>query len=134
MVTSVVILLIAASLGIGGGIGWSYVSKEHDEARNVQITVVDFSKLRSGTYMGAYEGGMYKWRANKVQVVVDSGKVKNISLVSSSDPGKKNTDHFLLFDRVIQAQSLQVDVISGATLTSKACLKAVENALVNAQK
>jgi major membrane immunogen (membrane-anchored lipoprotein) len=31
--------------------------------------------------------------------------------------------------RVIREQSLQVDTISGATLTSKAFLKAIENAL-----
>ncbi|HHV58206.1 MAG TPA: FMN-binding protein, partial [Firmicutes bacterium] len=34
---------------------------------------------------------------------------------------------------VIKSQSLQVDVISGATLTSKAHLKAVENALEQAE-
>jgi uncharacterized protein with FMN-binding domain len=49
------------------------------------------------------------------------------------DPAAKNTDHETLYDRVIQAQSLQVDTISGATLTSKAYLQAVENALIQAQ-
>ncbi|WP_368487958.1 FMN-binding protein [Clostridium sp. BJN0013] len=34
-----------------------------------------------------------------------------------------------LFQKVIELQSLQVDIISGATLTSKAHLKALENAL-----
>jgi uncharacterized protein with FMN-binding domain len=33
---------------------------------------------------------------------------------------------------VLDAQSLQVDAVSGATATSKAFIKAVENALVNA--
>lgn len=32
----------------------------------------------------------------------------------------------------IEAQSLQVDTVSGATLTSKAYLKSVENALMQA--
>ena len=77
---------------------------------------------------------MYKWRTNKVQVTVSSGKVNDIKLLNSSDPGAKNTNQALLFDRVIKAQSLQVDAISGATLTSKVYLKSVENALVNAQK
>jgi uncharacterized protein with FMN-binding domain len=130
----IVALVIAVSLGVGGGMGWSRVSKEHAEAGNVQIADVNFATLRSGTYEGTYEGGMYKWRAATVQVFVDSGKVKNITLLRSSDPGKKNTNQALLFDRVVQSQSLQVDVISGATLTSKAYLKSVENALVKAQK
>lgn len=39
-----------------------------------------------------------------------------------------------LFRHVIESQSLQVDVISGATLTSKAHLKALENALEQAKR
>lgn len=38
-----------------------------------------------------------------------------------------------LFDEIIENQSLQVDVVSGATLTSKAHLNAVENALKQAE-
>ncbi len=34
-----------------------------------------------------------------------------------------------LFSRVIEAQSLQVDTVSHATITSKAFLKSIENAL-----
>jgi uncharacterized protein with FMN-binding domain len=76
---------------------------------------------------------MNKWRANECQVSVSSGRVTGIQLMASKDPGGKNTQTQALYDRVIQAQSLQVDTISGATLTSKAYLQAVENALVLAQ-
>jgi uncharacterized protein with FMN-binding domain len=126
--------IVIGVLGVGGAIGWSRLSKEHNEAKNLPLNVVDFSKLNDGTYIGEYEGGMYKWRANKVQVIVTSGKVKDVKLLSSSDPGAKNTDQASLYDKVIEAQSLQVDTISGATLTSKAYLKSVEDALVKAQK
>jgi uncharacterized protein with FMN-binding domain len=34
-----------------------------------------------------------------------------------------------LFDKVIEKQNTDVDVISGATITSKAYLKSIENAL-----
>ena len=64
---------------------------------------------------------------------MSSGRVTDIQLVDSQDPGGENTQHEELFDRVIQAQSLQVDTISGATLTSKAYLQCVENALIQAQ-
>jgi uncharacterized protein with FMN-binding domain len=129
----VIALVVVAALGIAGGIGWSKLSKEHREAKSLSLNAVDFGKLNDGTYHGAYEGGMYKWRANECQVTVSSGKVTDIQLVGSSDPGGKNTQHEGLFDRVIQAQSLQVDTISGATLTSKAYLQCVENALIQAQ-
>jgi uncharacterized protein with FMN-binding domain len=39
-----------------------------------------------------------------------------------------------LFGNAIKAQTLDVDVISGATLTCKAHIKALENALEQAQK
>jgi uncharacterized protein with FMN-binding domain len=126
-------LIVVVVLGIAGGIGWSRLSKEHREARSLPLNAVDFGKLSDGTYHGAYAGGMYKWRANECQVTVSSGQVTDIQLVGSSDPGDKNTQHQALYDRVIEAQSLQVDTISGATLTSKAYLQAVENALVQAQ-
>jgi uncharacterized protein with FMN-binding domain len=129
----VIVLFVVAVLGVAGGIGWSRLSKEHREARSLPLNALDFSKLNDGTYHGAYEGGMYKWRANECQVTVSSGKVTAIQLVQSKDPGGKNMQHKALYDRVIQAQSLQVDTISGATLTSKAYLQAVENALVQAQ-
>jgi len=130
----IITFIIVAVVGAGGTAGWSRLAREHDEARNLPINDVDFSTLNNGSFIGEYEGGMYKWRANKVQVVVASGRVEEIKLISSSDPGAKNTNQALLFDRVMKAQSLQVDAISGATLTSKAYLKAVENALVNTQK
>jgi uncharacterized protein with FMN-binding domain len=127
-------LTVVAVLGIAGGIGWSNLSKEHREARSLPLNAVDFGKLNDGTYHGTYAGGMYKWRPNECQVTVASGKVSDIQLLVSQDPGGKNTQHKALYDRVIQAQSLQVDTISGATLTSKAYLQAVENALVGAQR
>jgi len=133
MIGWAIALSVVALLGIAGGIGWSRLSREHKEARSLPLDAVDFDRLADGTYHGAYAGGMYKWRANECQVTVSSGRVTGIQLVDSSDPGSKNTGHEALYDRVIEAQSLQVDTISGATLTSKAYLQAVENALIQAQ-
>jgi uncharacterized protein with FMN-binding domain len=133
MIGWIITFTVVAVLATAGGVGWSRLSKEHKEARSLPLNAVDFSKLSDGTYHGVYEGGMYKWRANECEVNVSSGKVTDIQLVGSGDPGSKNTQHEALYDRVIQAQSLQVDTISGATLTSKAYLQAVENALIPAQ-
>lgn len=130
----VITLIVVVGLGIGGKIGWSKLSKEHLEAKSLPLNAVDFSRLNDGTYHGTYGGGMYKWRANECQVSVSAGKVTNIQLVNTKDPGARNTQHKELFERVIKAQSLQVDTISMATLTSKAYLQAVENALVPAQR
>jgi uncharacterized protein with FMN-binding domain len=133
MIGWIVALVVVAGLATAGGIGWSRLMKEHQEARSLPLNAVDFGKLNDGTYHGAYEGGMYKWRANECDVKVTDGRVAGIQLVGSKDPGSKNTQQEVLYDRVIEAQSLQVDTISGATLTSKAWLQAVENALLKAQ-
>jgi len=129
----VVVGVLVAAGAAAGGIGWSRLMKEHQEARSLPLNAVDFGKLKDGTYHGAYEGGMYKWRANECDVTVTDGQVTDIQLVGSQDPGSKNTQHKELYDRVIKAQSLQVDTITSATLTSKAWLQAVENALIPAQ-
>jgi uncharacterized protein with FMN-binding domain len=119
--------------GAAGAFGWSKLMKEHKEARSVPLKAMDFSKLKDGTYRGGYEGGMYKWRANECDVTVANGKVTGIKLAGSKDPSGERAQHQVLYDRVIQAQSLQVDTISGSTLTSKAYLKAVEDALCKAE-
>jgi uncharacterized protein with FMN-binding domain len=133
MIGWVILLIVVAGLGIAGGIGWPKLAKEHREARSLPLNAVDFSRLNDGTYHGSYAGGMYKWRANECQVTVSSGKVSGIQLINNKDPKLEKLYTNPLYDRVMQAQSLQVDIISGATLTSKAYLQAVENALVQAQ-
>ena len=129
----IIALVIIVALGIGGAIGWSYLSKEHNEAKNLPLNKVDFGKLEDGTYIGEYEGGMYKWRENEIRVTVSSGKVSKVEVLKHKE---NQTLEFTneLFSRVIEAQSLQVDVISGSTLTSKAYLQGAENALLEAQK
>jgi uncharacterized protein with FMN-binding domain len=77
---------------------------------------------------------MYKWRANEVKVTVSSGKVTDIQQINTKDPAAAKFDNELLYKRVIESQSLQVDTISSATLTSKAYLKAIEDALIKAGK
>jgi uncharacterized protein with FMN-binding domain len=74
---------------------------------------------------------MYKWRVNETEVTITGGKVTGIKLISGVE--KRDGDSMeMLYDRVIKDQTLKVDTISGATLTSKAFLQGVENALIQA--
>ena len=114
---------------IGGvAVLWSLLSKEHSEGINLPIGIVNFNKFHDGTFDGKYEGGQFKWRANKVQVTVSSGKVSDIKLLEDTEERPTEFTN-ALFNRVIKSQTLQVDTISGATISSKAYLKAVEDAL-----
>lgn len=131
LITGVIALVVLVA---AGGIGWTLLSREHEEAANVPLDLADFSHLQDGTFTGEYEGGMYKWRASTCRLTVKDGKVVSIELLESDDPGQENTDVKILYDRVVSAQSLQVDTISGASLTSKAYLAAVQDALLDAQQ
>ena len=128
------VLVVVVVLGVSFGIGWSYIMKEHREARNLPLNKVNFSILEDGSYHGYYDGGMYRWRINDCDVTVTNGKVSQILLSNSNDPAEANVEAAMLYDRVIESQSLQVDTLSGATLTSKAYLQCVENALIPAQR
>ena len=134
MVGWIIALAVVAVLGTGGGIGYSYIAKEHKEARSVPLDRVDFSRLQDGVYTGEYSGGMYKWRANSAQVTVTGGKVRDIKQLSENFEYKEKDKLQALYDRVIGAQSLQVDTISGATLTANGYLMAVQDALLKAER
>jgi uncharacterized protein with FMN-binding domain len=102
---------------------------------------IDFGALRDGTYIGEYAGTKGSARNAAVEVTVSGGKITEITLLEGALDQDGNlaelTDGMTigdLFKRVTDAESLQVDVISGATLTSKAHLKALENALKQALK
>jgi len=96
-----------------------------EETLNLTITDIDLSKVTDGSYTGSYSKGRFSY---KVEVTVKNNKIENITIVnkpyiSLEDVPKK------IISRVLEKQSLNVDVVTGATVTSKAILKAIENAL-----
>jgi uncharacterized protein with FMN-binding domain len=119
---------------IGGLVVFSTLSRTLgsiglSEGQALPIGRVDFAKLKDGTYIGTHEGG--RW-TNKVQVKVASGKVTDIAVLKNvwfPIPGVAKG----MAASVIRSQSLQVDTVSGATVTTKAYLKAVENAVTAAR-
>ena len=70
---------------------------------------------------------MTRW-SNEIKVTVKDHKIIALEVV---DDVMFKIDEVTktLFDRVIQNQSLDVDIETGATVTSHAYLKAVENAV-----
>ncbi|CQR54786.1 FMN-binding protein [Paenibacillus riograndensis] len=132
------IILGVIALLIGGGILFSAPGRR--EVGRLTFGDVDFKKLRNGIYVGQFTGTKDHFRDTKVQVTIRGGQISDIQILKGAldKQGKplelkKGQSIADLFDHVIQSQSLQVDVISGATLTSKAHLKALENALKQAQ-
>jgi uncharacterized protein with FMN-binding domain len=118
-------------LGIVGGLvvlvvaGLLYLSRGLNQGASITIDEIDISSLPDGTYEGTYRAG--RW-TNTVEVDVADGRMTAIRVVKDVQFAlaevRKQT-----IDRVLEKQSPAVDAVSGATVTSKAYLKAVEKAL-----
>lgn len=120
----VVLLVIVVALGVMVLV----TEGQRREDRNLEIADVDFSQVPDGDYRGSYQG----WNQFEVNVTVSGGKVTGIEVADGSrDPSTAVTDEVL--ERVIGEQSLQLDAVSGATITTNALLKAVEQALEGQQ-
>lgn len=124
------IIIVVIALLLGGAL--AFTSGERKEGMNLPIAVIDFNNLKDGTFIGEYEGGKYHWRENRVQVTISSGKVTDIKILEDAVKNSQYPEG--LYDKIINSQTLQIDTVSGATITCKAYLKAVENALLKAQK
>ena len=136
-------LIAFAVLLVIGGVGMMVVLADapaRNEIQALEIGQVDFNNLKDGVYTGSFEGTRSSSRNATVAVTIQDGKVSNIRIVQGAVNGKGapvelNGDVTIddLFQRVLDSQSMQVDGISGATLTSKTHLKALESALLQAQ-
>lgn len=90
------------------------------------IDTVDLSRLADGLYRGSFKRGRWAFR---VEVTVKDHRIEKVDLVGDPEWQIKEEMASELIGRIIRNQSPKVDAISGATVTCKAFLKAVENAL-----
>ncbi len=102
-----------------------YLTMGLDEGKNVVINGIDLTNVEDGTYTGSYEGG--RW-TNTLQVTVKNHRITGIKVVKDVAFSKPELSEDL-FRRVVDAQTTKVDVVSQATVTSKAYLKAIEAAI-----
>ena len=112
---------------------WFRGVKERNEALALIINDVSFSTLEDGTYYGYYTGGMHGFRENAVEITIIDGII--IKIENKINMEEKDNEFLItLYSKVIDNQSLDIDGISGSTLTSKAYLKSIENAVNNADE
>ena len=121
----IVILSILGVLIVVGAGGVFYITNGLEAGENLAINPVDLTAIEDGTYAGVYQAG--RW-SNEVAVSVADHQIANIAVVKTvtiDDPEMTST----IINNVIKNQSTTVDTVSGATVTSKAYLKSIENAL-----
>jgi len=115
VVGSVVVLML-------GLIGWAYmdVVKYND----LVIKDVDLQKIADGVYEGSFKGGRF---SNSLEVTVKDHTITDIKQLKSS--GSQDDLCQKIYAKVMEKQSLQIDAVSGASVTTLTTLKAIENAL-----
>jgi uncharacterized protein with FMN-binding domain len=95
--------------------------------KSLTFVMPNLALIGDGTYRGNYSLSSTPVKAT-VAVRVQDHRIIQIDILEHfcSPIGKKGEK---VIDSIIERQSLDVDVISGATSSSKTLLKAVENAL-----
>lgn len=136
-------IIILIILGVFGAVcvgGILATGPGRREIKELTFTDVNFNKLRDGTYLGEYIGKKDHFRDTKLQVIISSGRISDIKILKGAidkdgKPAELTGGLSMkdLFDNVKKSQSFEVDTISGATLSSKAHLKALEAALKQAE-
>ncbi len=133
-------LILILVIGAAGAAGAISDAPSRREIAAMVIGDVDFSKLQDGTYLGSFKGTKGSLRDVTLEVTVSGGGVSDICILQGAvdETGamqeiKNGLSIADLFNTALQDKTLQVDVISGATLTCKAHLKALEDALTQAQ-
>lgn len=94
------------------------------------VTLVSESgTYRDGTYTGTGTGFS---GPITVQVVIEGGKIKDITVVSSTDDSPYLQNASALLKQIVALQSTNVDTVSGATYSSVGLISAVRDALQKA--
>ena len=105
---------------------FSKVTDGLKEGMNLAVNNINLLKIDDGVYTGTYD---YKRWTNTVKVYVNNHNITKIEITNDvTGAGITNCSDEII-SRVITAQNANVDAVAGATVTSKAYLKAIEAAL-----
>jgi len=136
-----IILVIVAIIILGLGVGLLADAPGRKEALELTYSKINFNSFGDGTYIGEYQGTKSHMRDTKVEVKIDDGTISDVKILKGAID--KNGEPVILsnnrsikdvFQNVTSLRTLEVDVISGATITTKTHLKALEQALKKAEK
>jgi len=106
---------------------WATASPGMREVRELTVSPVDLSKVPEGTFQGTFTQGRFTFTVN---VAMKDHQITGILL---SDPKQDTSVVKAIIARIISEQKVDVDTVSGASLTTKAFTKAVEIALDKTQ-
>ncbi|MFO7887768.1 MAG: FMN-binding protein [Eubacteriales bacterium] len=103
-----------------------YLTRGLQEGENIDVNDVDLSYLEDdGFYTGKFKFG--RW-SNEAKVTIENKKIVDIEFTDDITLSQNEVKEEII-KKIIDEQKIKVDVVSSATVTSKAYMKSVENAL-----
>lgn len=107
------------------GLTWSIIKTNIvKQGEKIVISNVEIASIDDGIYTGEYTLLPVKVI---VQVNIKNHKVHEIEILEHQNGFGKKAE--IISDYIIKEQKLDVDLVTGATVSSKVILKAIENAL-----
>lgn len=102
--------------------------KKIDRVRSMDINDINLGNVRDGIYTGSYDAGLVSAR---VRVAVKNHRITRIEIMEHNNGRGEPAENIV--KKILKKQSLKVDAISGATISSKVICKAIEIGLEKGQ-
>ena len=96
----------------------------HQEMVHLPLAQPELSALEDGTYPGSFR--KYRWHC-RVEVDISGHDYDTIRVIDAANGGKRFYEQ--LVSSVLERQTIELDAFSGATISSRTFLKAVERAV-----
>ena len=118
------LIIIAALIVIGMGAYFMIKKSADDALSSIVYENVDMNQTNDGTYYGETDGGMVY---AKIAVTIENHVIKNVDIIEHRNGRGAKAE--AITDTIIEKNNYDVDIISGATFSSKVIKSAVSKAL-----
>jgi uncharacterized protein with FMN-binding domain len=129
----IILLSLVLFLVVGGFIAvktmLASTESNLESLKYMELAQIDLAAIEDGVYSGSYSAFPV---SAEVSVTVKDHAIAKIDLIKHENGQGAPAE--VIPDMVVKSQSLQVDSVSGATYSSRVILKAIENALLSANK
>ena len=123
----IALLAVAVLLAAVGGIAYVVMNRNLERLAAETIPTPDLSRIPDGAYRGEYDAMPVRVT---VEVTVKDHAMRDIRILKHDNGQGKPAER--ITSDVLTAQRLDIEVVAGATYSSKVILKAVQAALASA--
>lgn len=121
----IIVVMILAAGAVTAKIFYSKAEANLKQLADTKIDNVDLASAEDGEYTGSYSAFPV---SAEVSVIIKDHQIEKVELIKHNNGQGGGAE--ILPGKVTEAQSLDVDSVSGATYSSKVILKAIQNALL----